>query len=81
MEKDDIFGLAPLLGAGNHTTTAECAEACTVLAIDAAALRGLLEQNCLVGFQIMNVAAQAYFSRYTELLHRFQKVVHDIAVI
>jgi len=81
VEKDDIFGLAPLLGAGKHTTTAECAERCTVLEIEAASLRALLEQNCLVGFQIMSVAAQAYFSRYTELLHRLQNVVQDLAAI
>jgi CRP-like cAMP-binding protein len=79
--KGEIFGLAPLLGAGGHTTTAECAEPCTVLGIDAPSLRKLLEQNCPVGFQIMNVAAQVYFSRYTEILNRLQKVVHELAVI
>lgn len=81
IEKDDLFGLAPLLGAGSHTTTAECTEFCTVLAIDAPSLRSLLEQNCLVGFQVMNAAAQAYFSRYTEILNRLQNVVHELAAI
>ncbi len=81
MTKGDIFGLAPLLGAGRHTTMAECADDCTVLAIDAAQLRALLKQNAPVGLQIMTVAAQAYFSRYIGTLSRLQKVVNEIAVI
>ena len=81
IEKDDIFGLAPLLGAGRHTTTAQCAEDCTVLAIEAQPLRELLEQNSLVGLRIMSVAAQAYFTRYVETLRGVQKVINEIAAI
>jgi len=81
MEKGDIFGLAPLLGAGRHTTTAQCAEPCKVLSIEAAPLRALLERNSLVGLHIMEVAGQAYFTRYVETLKRVQKVINEIAVI
>jgi CRP-like cAMP-binding protein len=81
MEAGDIFGLAPLLGKGRHTTTAQCVEPCKVLAIEADPLRSLLEHNSLVGLQVMTVAAQAYFSRYVETLKRLQKVVNEIAVI
>jgi CRP-like cAMP-binding protein len=81
IEKGDIFGLAPLLGAGRHTTTAQCAEPCKVLAVEAEPLRALLGQNALVGYNIMTVAAQAYFTRYTETLNRVQKVINEIAAI
>jgi CRP/FNR family cyclic AMP-dependent transcriptional regulator len=81
MEKGDIFGLAPLLGAGRHTTTAQCAEPCKVLTIEAAPLRALLDRNPLVGLQIMGAAARAYFTRYVETLRRVQKVVNEIAAI
>jgi CRP-like cAMP-binding protein len=81
IEKGDIFGLAPLLGAGRHTTTAQCAEPCKVLAIPVEPLRELLEQNSLVGLQIMTVAAQAYFTRYIETLNRVQKVINEIGAI
>jgi CRP-like cAMP-binding protein len=81
IEKGDIFGLAPLLGAGRHTTTAQCAEPCKVLAIEATPLRQLLEQNSLVGLHIMRVVAQAYFTRYVETLQRVQKVINEIAAI
>jgi CRP-like cAMP-binding protein len=81
MESGDIFGLAPLLGKGRHTTTAQCVEPSKVLAIEADSLRTLLEHNAPVGLQVMGVAAQAYFSRYVETLTRLQKVVNEIAVI
>jgi len=81
IEKGDIFGLAPLLGAGRHTTTAQCAEPCKVLAIQVEPLRELLEQNSLVGLHIMTVAAQAYFTRYIETLNRVQKVINEIGAI
>ena len=81
MEKGDIFGLAPLLGAGRHTTTAQCVEPCRVLSVEAAPLRALLERNSLVGLHIMSVVAEAYFTRYVETLKRVQKVINEIAVI
>jgi len=81
IEKGDIFGLAPLFGAGRYTTTAQCAEPCKVLAIQVEPLRELLEQNSLVGLHIMTVAAQAYFTRYIETLNRVQKVINEIGAI
>jgi CRP-like cAMP-binding protein len=81
VEKGDMFGLSPLLGAGRHTATAQCVKPSKVLAIKAKPFRVLLEQNSFVGLQVMGVAAKAYFSRYVEALKRFQKVVNDIAAI
>lgn len=81
IEKGEIFGLAPLLGAGRHLTSARCAEPCKVLAIEAAPLRELLEQEHAVGFHIMSMAAQAYFTRYVETLERVRKVINEIAVV
>jgi CRP-like cAMP-binding protein len=81
MEKGDIFGLAALLGAGRHTTTAQCAEPSKVLAIEVEPLRALLKRNSPVGLHIMSVAAQAYFTRYIETLRRVQKVINEIAAI
>ena len=81
IEKGDIFGLAPLLGAGRHRTTAQCAEPCKVLAIEAGPLLSLLEHSSLVGLHIMRTAAEAYFTRYVETLRRVQKVINEIAAI
>jgi len=81
IEKGDIFGLAPLLGAGRHKTTAQCAEPCRVLSIEAEPLRKLLEESPFVGIHVMRMAAEAYFTRYVETLRRVQKVINEIAAI
>jgi len=81
IEKGDIFGLAPLLGAGRHKTTAHCTESCRVLTIEAEPLRELLEENPLVGLNIMRAFAEAYFTRYVEILKRVQKVINEIGAI
>ena len=78
IEKGDMFGISPLLGSGRHTTTAECATGCRVLAIEGEPLRSLLEEQSLIGLQVMNVVASAYFSRYLDALNRLQKVVNEI---
>ena len=66
----EMFGLSPLLGSAKYTSEAQCAVPSEVLAIDAQELRGLLQADCLAGFYIMNEVAQAYFTRYIELLGR-----------
>ena len=81
IEKGDLFGLAPLLDAGRHRTTAHCPEPCRILAIEAKPLRELLEENPLVGLHIMRAVAQVYFTRYVETLRRIQSVINEIAAI
>ena len=81
IEKGCIFGLAPLLRAGRHLTTAKCAAPCKVLAIEALPLRKLLEQDHAIGFHVMSMAAQTYFIRYVESLRRVQTVIKELAVV
>lgn len=81
IENGEVFGLAPLLAAGRHTTSAHCTTASRVLAIEAAPIRALLEENCLIGMHIMGALARAYFSRYIEALVRVQRVVNEIGAI
>ena len=78
IERGGIFGLSPLLGSPRFTTTAVCHTTCTVLAVEVAQFRTLLENNCRVGFMVMSVAANAYFTRYVATLKRIQNVVNDI---
>lgn len=80
IEEGEMFGLSPLLGSATYTAEARCAEASEVLAIDAGELRTLLQADCLAGFYIMNEVAQAYFTRYVELLGRLQGIVTQIPV-
>lgn len=80
IEEGEMFGLSPLLGSAKYTAEAQCAESSEVLVIDAQELRGLLQADCLAGFYIMNEVAQAYFTRYVELLGRLQGIVAQIPV-
>ena len=80
IEEGELFGLSPLLGSAKYTSEAQCAQETEVLAIDAHALRELLQADCLAGFYIMNEVAQAYFTRYVELLGRLQGIVTQIPV-
>jgi CRP-like cAMP-binding protein len=80
MHRGDIFGLSPLLGIDRFTTTAECAEPSTVLAVEVAPFQRLLKENPRVGLSMMNVVARAYFSRYVETLRRIQNMLDDLAV-
>ena len=78
IEEGELFGLSPLLGSAKYTSEAQCPQDTEVLAIDAHALRELLQADCLAGFYIMNEVAQAYFTRYVELLGRLQGIVTQI---
>jgi CRP-like cAMP-binding protein len=80
IEEGELFGLSPLLGSAKYTAEAQCAQGAEVLAIDAHQLRALLQADCLAGFYIMNEVAQAYFTRYIELLGRLQGIVTQIPV-
>jgi len=80
IEEGELFGLSPLLGSAKYTSEAQCPQDTEVLAIDAHALRELLQADCLAGFYIMNEVAQAYFTRYVELLGRLQGIVTQIPV-
>ena len=80
IESGSFFGLAPLLSAERHTTTARCASPCEVLALEAAPLRALLFQNTRVGVRFLEVANKTYFTRYIETLKRFQNILTHISI-
>ena len=79
VEKGEMFGLAPLMGSDRYTTTAHCAEASSVLCIEAEPLRALLEEHPDVALKVMRIAAQVYFARYVETLRQFQGTLQHIA--
>ena len=80
MEKGDILGMSPLLGFDRYSSLAQCAEDSTILRVDAAPFRELLNRNAPVGAQVMNVIAQVYFARYIDMLGRIQTIMGDVTV-
>ncbi len=81
IEKGELFGLSPLLGSETYTTEARVTEDTEVLAIDAEKFRDLLQSDCTAGFHIMSEVANAYFTRYIDLLGRLQGIVPQLGLI
>lgn len=64
--KGDVFGTASLMMPQLYNVTARCLENTRVLAIDAYALRGLVDDDPKLGLEIMRRLAQLYFGRLNE---------------
>jgi CRP-like cAMP-binding protein len=64
--KGDIFGTAALMVPALYNVTAKCLEKTRVLAIDAHALKGLIDKDPKLGLGIMRQLAQLFFSRLNE---------------
>ena len=75
VEKGELFGISPMLKSPRYTLTAQCFKDTKVLAIEAAPFHELLRLNCPAGLDIINRVAHIYFTRYIDLLKRFQNVV------
>jgi CRP-like cAMP-binding protein len=79
IEKGELFGISPLLGAERYPVDALCVERAEVLAIEAGSLQRMLKEDCVAGFVIMSEVAKTYFDRYTELLRSLQSVVSGLS--
>ena len=64
--KGDVFGTASLMMPQLYNVTAKCMGNTTVLAIDAFALKGLIDGDPKLGLEIMKQLAQLFFSRLNE---------------
>lgn len=75
IEEGEMFGISPLLKSPHYTLTARCYKDTKVLAVEAQPFRELLLQNCRVGVDIVTRVAHIYFTRYLDLIRRFQNLV------
>jgi CRP-like cAMP-binding protein len=64
--KGDVFGTASLMMPQLYNVTAKCMENTRVLAIDAFALKGLIDGDPKLGLEIMKQLAQIFFGRLNE---------------
>ena len=79
IEKGELFGISPLLGAEVYGVEALCTEDAEVLGIEAGQLQGVLKKDCMAGFVIMSEVAKAYLDRYRGLLRDLQGVVSGLS--
>jgi CRP-like cAMP-binding protein len=76
--KGELFGIAPLLRADRYTTTAQCLKASKVMFVEARPFLQMLEDNPLIGHQLMTFVARAYFDRYRIMVERVQKILTEL---
>lgn len=81
IEKGELFGLSPLLGASRYTASAKCYESTKVLSIEAKPFREMLLNNYHAGFDIINKVAAIYYARYLNTLKKLQDVVSQVSLV
>ncbi len=79
VEKGELFGISPLLGAQVYGVDALCTEDVEVLGIEAAQLQWILKEDCMAGYVIMSEVARVYLDRYRELLRNLRSVVSGLS--
>ncbi|MDO8750529.1 MAG: cyclic nucleotide-binding domain-containing protein [Dehalococcoidia bacterium] len=65
----DVFGWSALVEPYTYTLSAICLEKVKAIALDAAGLRDLLEQNERIGYQVSKGLVRVVSSRLTSALH------------
>ncbi len=65
-KKGDVFGTPSLMTPSVYNVTAKCLEKTRVLAIDAHAVKSVIEEDPKLGLEIMRQLAQVYFTRLNE---------------
>ncbi len=81
IEKNEIFGLSPILKSPRYTAQAKCHNDCKVLAIEAEPFMKMLDANHNVGLGILNEVARIYYLRYLDILRKLQDIVSHVSIV
>jgi len=81
VEKEDLFGISPLLASERYILEAQCTKDSEVLVVEAKKFRKLLETDSATGVLIMTEVARVYYERYVEVLNRLQSIVSQLPLI
>ncbi len=74
IEKNDLIGAGALLGSPRYVSQAYCVKKSTVLGIDGKKLREILEEDRIVGFDVVMKIADLYFERYINVMRKVQSI-------
>lgn len=78
--RGDVFG-GPLGGQRpTYLLTAHCTQDATVLRIEYAVMRSLMEQDQRMGYYLQSHIAEAYYNRYVDTMKKLQAIVMSIPV-
>jgi len=73
-----VFGISSLTGADRYLLNAECVEDAEVLKLEGGVLRGILDENPVVGYAIQRRVAQVFFRRYVDAMHKLESIMHGL---
>ena len=74
IEKHDLIGAGALLGSHRYVSQAYCVEKSSVLAMDGKKLREILEEDRIVGFDVVMKIADLYYERYLNIMRKIQSI-------
>jgi CRP-like cAMP-binding protein len=75
-----IFGACSAFGSGTYMLTARCMVDSKILKIEAAVLRHLLDNDCVMGYALQRHLTDIYFKRYIGTMQKLQAVVMSLPV-
>ena len=78
--KGDFFGSCVCLQMDAYSLDARCVSNASLLKIEAATLKKLLQQDPVMGFAVQQLISRVYFKRYMETARKLQAVVQAIPV-
>jgi len=79
VKKDEIFGLSALMKTPRYTAEARCITDCRVMSVEAKPLLIILENNQMVGLDIVNTVSRIYYHRYLNMLGKLQDIVGQVS--
>jgi CRP-like cAMP-binding protein len=73
-----VFGISSVTGADRYLLNAECVEDADVLKFEGSILRGILNENPVVGYAIQRRIAEIFFRRYVDAMDKLESIVQGL---
>lgn len=75
-----VLGVSSLTGGERYLLNAECVQDSEVLKIDSRVLRGILDQNCAVGYALQERISRIFFKRYVDTMESLRSVALAVPI-
>jgi len=75
-----MFGSCVSFAIDSYALTAQCTEDTELLKFGSNLLKGLMDEEPLMGYAIQSEISQIYFKRYIETMKKLQAIVMNIPI-
>lgn len=80
LNKGAMFGSCVCFRSETYALTAQATEDSELLKIDSAALKGLMDNDLMMGYALATRLSEIYFGRYIETMEKLQAIVMNIPI-